>query len=218
MAYTGRELIASRCAKFFEDGTLVNLGIGIPLMCAKHVPEGVDIWLQAEVGTIGYSSAENPEDWDIDLADAGAGPAALLPGGCVVPHDKAFGLIRGGHISCTVLGALQVDGEGNLANWIIPGKFAPGMGGAMDLCAGVKKIVAATEHCDKHGQPKILKRCTLPLTGAKCVTDIVTERCYFKVTPHGLMLMELAPGFTVEDIRACTEADFTIADTIGVME
>lgn len=218
MAYTGRELIASRCAKFFEDGALVNLGIGIPLLCAKHVPEGTDIFLQAEIGTIGYRSAESPEEWDVDVADAGAKPAVILPGGCVVPHDKSFGLIRGGHIGCTVLGALQVDQEGNLANWIIPGKLAPGMGGAMDLCAGVKKIIVATEHCDKNGDPKILKRCTLPLTGARCVTDIVTERCYFKVGDKGLTLMELAPGYTVEDIRAHTGADFDLADEIGIME
>lgn len=218
MVFTGRELIASRCAKFFEDGALVNLGIGIPLLCAKHVPAGVDIFLQAEIGTIGYRSAESPDEWDIDVADAGAKPAVILPGGCVVPHDKSFGLIRGGHIGCTVLGALQVDGEGNLANWIIPGKLAPGMGGAMDLCSGVKKIIVATEHCDKTGRSKILKRCTLPLTGAKCVTDIVTERCYFKVGAEGLILMELAPGYTVEDIRACTEADFTLAEHVGIME
>lgn len=218
MAYTGRELIASRCAKFFKDGDFVNLGIGVPLMCVNYLPEGVDLWLEAEIGIVGSGATPKPEDWDIDLADAGGQPASIIPGGAVIPHDKSFGFIRGGHIDGTVLGTLQVDQEGNIANWTIPGKLAPGMGGAMDLCAGVKKIIVATDHCEKSGASKILKKCTLPLTGAKCVTDIVTERCYFGVTPNGLELRELAPGYTVDDIRACTDADFTVADQVGVME
>lgn len=218
MAYTGRELIASRCAKFFKDGDFVNLGIGVPLMCVNYLPEGVDLWLEAEIGIVGSGATPKPENWDIDLVDAGGQPTSIIPGGAVVPHDKSFGFIRGGHIDGTVLGTLQVDQEGNIANWTIPGKMAPGMGGAMDLCAGVKKIIVATDHCEKSGASKILKKCTLPLTGAKCVTDIVTERCYFEVTPNGLVLRELAPGYTVDDIRACTEADFTVADQVGVME
>ena len=218
MAYTGRELIASRCAKFFKDGDFVNLGIGVPLMCVNYLPEGVDLWLEAEIGIVGSGATPKPENWDIDLVDAGGQPTSIIPGGAVVPHDKSFGFIRGGHIDGTVLGTLQVDQEGNIANWTIPGKMAPGMGGAMDLCAGVKKIIVATDHCEKSGASKILKKCTLPLTGARCVTDIVTERCYFEVTPKGLVLRELAPGYTVEDIRACTEADFEAAEEIGVME
>lgn len=218
MAYTGRELIASRCAKFFKDGDFVNLGIGVPLMCVNYLPEGVDLWLEAEIGIVGSGSTPKIEDWDIDLADAGGQPTSIIPGGSVVPHDKSFGFIRGGHIDGTVLGTLQVDQEGNIANWTIPGKLAPGMGGAMDLCAGVKKIIVATDHCEKSGSSKILKKCTLPLTGAKCVTDIVTERCYFEVSPEGLILRELAPGYTVEDILACTEADVIVPDEIGVME
>ena len=217
MAYTGRELIASRCAKFFKDGDFVNLGIGVPLMCVNYLPEGVDLWLEAEIGIVGSGATPKPENWDIDLVDAGGQPTSIIPGGAVVPHDKSFGFIRGGHIDGTVLGTLQVDQEGNIANWTIPGKMAPGMGGAMDLCAGVKKIIVATDHCEKSGASKILKKCTLPLTGARCVTDIVTERCYFEVTPTGLVLRELAPGYTVDDIRACTEADFTVADEVGVM-
>ena len=134
-----------------------------------------------------------------------------------MPHDKSFGFIRGGHIDGTVLGTLQVDQEGNIANWTVPGKLVPGMGGAMDLCAGVKKVIVATDHCEKSGKSKILKKCTLPLTGARCVTDIVTERCYFQVTPDGLVLKELAPGYSVDDIRACTDADFTVAEDLGVM-
>lgn len=218
MAYTGRELISARCAKFFKDGDFVNLGIGVPLMCVNYLPKGVDLWLEAEIGIVGSGPTPKWQDWDIDLADAGGQPTSIIKGGSVVPHDKSFGFIRGGHIDATVLGTLQVDQEGNIANWTIPGKLAPGMGGAMDLCAGVKKIIVATDHCEKSGNSKILKKCTLPLTGAKCVTDIVTERCYFKVTPEGLVLMELAPGYTVEDIRACTDADFTVAETVGVME
>lgn len=218
MAYTGRELIAARCAKFFKDGDFVNLGIGVPLMCVNYLPEGVDLWLEAEIGIVGSGPTPKWQDWDIDVADAGGQPTSIIKGGSVVPHDKSFGFIRGGHIDATVLGTLQVDQEGNIANWTIPGKLAPGMGGAMDLCAGVKKIIVATDHCEKSGSAKILKKCTLPLTGVNCVTDIVTERCYFKVTPEGLVLMELAPGYTVEDIRACTDADFTVAENVGVME
>lgn len=218
MAYTGRELIAARCAKFFKDGDFVNLGIGVPLMCVNYLPEGIDLWLEAEVGIVGSGPTPKWQDWDIDVADAGGQPTSIIKGGSVVPHDKSFGFIRGGHIDATVLGTLQVDQEGNIANWTIPGKLAPGMGGAMDLCAGVKKIIVATDHCEKSGSAKILKKCTLPLTGVNCVTDIVTERCYFKVTPEGLVLMELAPGYTVEDIRACTDADFTVAENVGVME
>lgn len=218
MAYTGRELIASRCAKFFKDGDFVNLGIGVPLMCVNYLPEGVDLWLEAEIGIVGCGATPKWQNWDIDVVDAGGQPTSIIPGGAVVPHDKSFGFIRGGHIDGTVLGTLQVDQEGNIANWTIPGKLAPGMGGAMDLCAGVKKIIVATDHCEKSGQSKILKKCTLPLTGAKCVTDIVTERCYFEVSPEGLILRELAEGYTADDIIACTEADVIVPDNIGVME
>lgn len=215
---TGRALIASRCAKFFKNGDFVNLGIGVPLMCVNYLPEGVDLWLEAEIGTVGSGSTPKWEDADVDIIDAGGQPASIIKGGSVYDHETSFGFIRGGHINATVLGTLQVDQEGSIANWTIPGKLAPGMGGAMDLCAGVKKIIVATDHCEKSGASKILKKCTLPLTGYRCVTDIVTERCYFEVTPEGLVLRELAEGYTVDDIRACTEADFTVADDLGVME
>ena len=214
----GRALIASRCAKFFKDGDFVNLGIGVPTMCVNYLPEGVNLWLNAEIGIVGCGPTPDWDNADPDLIDAGGNPTSIITGGAVVYHAKNFGMIRGGHIQATILGTLQVDQEGNIANWTIPGKLVPGMGGAMDLCAGIQKIIVATDHCDKKGNPKILKKCTLPLTGAKCVTDIVTERCYFQVTDHGLVLKELAPGFTIEDIRACTEADFTAADHIDIME
>lgn len=214
----GRALIASRCAKFFKDGDFVNLGIGVPLMCVNYLPEGVDLWLEAEIGTVGSGPSPSWDDADIDTIDAGGMPASVIPGGSVYDHTASFGFIRGGHIDIAVLGTLQVDQEGNIANWKIPGKLVPGMGGAMDLCAGVKRIIVATEHCEKNGSSKILKKCTLPLTGKNCVTDIVTERCYFKVTPEGLVLKELAPGYTMEDILAATEAEVIVPDEIGVME
>ena len=217
-ALTGRALIASRCAKFFKDGDFVNLGIGIPLLCVDYLPEGLHLWLEAEIGTVGSGATPPWDQADIDVVDAGGRPASIITGGSVYDHEMSFAFIRDGHIDATVLGTLQVDQEGNLANWTIPGKLVPGMGGAMDLCAGVKKIIVATDHCEKRGNSKILKKCTLPLTGAKCVTDIVTERCYFEVTPEGLVLRELAPGYTVDDIKACTEADFIVPDEIGVME
>ena len=187
-------------------------------MCVNYLPEGVNLWLNAEIGIVGCGPTPDWDNADPDLIDAGGNPTSIITGGAVVDHAKNFGMIRGGHIQATILGTLQVDQEGNIANWTIPGKLVPGMGGAMDLCAGIQKIIVATDHCDKKGNPKILKKCTLPLTGAKCVTDIVTERCYFQVTDHGLVLKELAPGFTIEDIRACTEADFTAADHIDIME
>ena len=180
MALTGRALIASRCAKFFKDGDLVNLGIGLPVQCVNYLPEGVEVWLEAEIGIVGSGKAPSWDKADPDMIDAGGQHTSTIPGGSVVEHSVSFGLIRGGHVDAAVLGTLQVDQEGNIANWIVPGKVAPGMGGAMDLCAGVKRIIVASEHCEKNGESKIKKRCTLPLTGAKCVTDIVTEKCYFQ--------------------------------------
>ena len=215
---TGRALIAARCAKFFKDGDFVNLGIGLPLMCVNYLPEGVDLWLEAEIGIVGCGASPSWEDADPDLIDAGGQPASVIKGGSVCDHATSFAYIRGGHIDAAVLGTLQVDQEGNIANWTIPGKLAPGMGGAMDLCAGVKKIIVATDDGEKSGKSKMVKKCTLPLTGAKCVTDIVTERCYFEVTKDGLVLRELAHGYTVEDIRECTEADFTVAEHVAVMD
>ena len=214
---SGRELIAARCAKFFKDGDFVNLGIGLPLMCVNYLPEGVDLWLEAEIGTVGSGATPPWDEVDVDIIDAGGQPASIIPGGSVYDHETSFAFIRGGHIDAAILGTFQVDQEGNIANWIVPGKFVPGMGGAMDLCAGVKKIIVATEHCEKNGAPKILKQCTLPLTGTRCVTDIVTERCYLEVTPDGLVLRELAPGYDTDDIIHATEATVIIPDHVGTM-
>lgn len=211
--------IAKRVAKELKDGDVVNLGIGLPTMVPAYLPAGVHVVLQSENGIIGTGSKPTAEEAEPAYkTDAGGSPAQAAKFGCYIDSATSFGFIRGGHVNATILGGLEVDQEGSLSNWIIPGKKVPGMGGAMDLCSGVKKIVVATEHCEKNGQSKILKQCTLPLTGARCVTDIVTDRCYFEVTQEGLVLRELAPGYTVEDIRACTEADFLVPDEIGVME
>lgn len=213
-----KSFIAKRVAQELHDGDVVNLGIGIPSLVPSFLPEGVTVFLQTENGILGAGKLTDENYDPMNVVNASGMPAALMEGGCYIDSAMSFGLIRGGHVDATVLGTLQVDGEGNIANWIIPGKVIPGMGGAMDLCAGVKRIVVTTDHCEKSGASKILKKCTLPLTGAKCVTDIVTERAYFQVTPKGLVLKEVAEGYTVDDIRACTEADFTVADDLRVME
>ena len=214
-----KDIIACRCAQELKDGYVVNLGIGIPTQCARYFPEGMDITLHAELGLIGQGPAPTAEQADpLHVVDASGNPATIIPGGAIVDSATNFGRIRGGHVDACVLGALEADAEGSFGNWLIPGKKLTGMGGAMDLCAGVKKIIVATDHCEKNGQSKILKKCTLPLTGYQCVTDIVTERCYFEVTPEGLVLREVAPGYTVEDILACTDADVIVPDEVGVMQ
>ena len=213
----GRELIVRRAAKFFRDGDLVNLGIGMPTQVANYLPEGVEIQLQSENGFIGIGPTPAPEAWDHDVVNAGGQPASILPGGCTFDSCTSFGLIRGGHVDATVLGALEVDQEGNLANWIIPGKKVPGMGGGMDLVAGANQVIVTMEHCTKSGAPKILKHCSLPLTAAHEVDYIVTELCVLHYNGQGLVLEELAHGVTVEEVRAKTEAELIIPDEIGCM-
>ena len=216
MALTGRALIASRTAKFFKDGDLVNLGIGVPTMCVNYLPEGVDLWLEAEIGIVGCGPTPKWADADPDCIDAGGQPTTIIKGGSVVPHDMSFGLIRGGHVDATVLGTLQVDAEGNIANWIIPGKKMPGMGGAMDLLVGAKKVIVAMEHTAK-GNPKILTKCRLPYTAVHCVDMIVTEMGVMDVTPEGIVLREYNPEFTVEQIQAATEAKLIISPDLKPM-
>lgn len=214
---TGRELIAWRAARFLKDNDMVNLGIGMPTMVANYIPEGVEVLLQSENGFVGIGPTPDRENWDPYVVNAGGQPASILPGGCCFDSCTSFGLIRGGHVAASVLGALEVDEEGNLANWIIPGKMVPGMGGGMDLTVGARTIIVVMEHCDKKGNPKILKKCRLPLTAVHAVDYIVTELCVLHYTGEGLELMELAPGVTAEEVRAKTEADLVIPEQIGAM-
>ena len=213
---TGRALIASRCAKFFKNGDFVNLGIGVPLMCVNYLPEGVELWLEAEIGTVGSGPSPSWDDVDIDCIDAGGQPASIIPGGSVYDNETSFMFIRGGHIDAAVLGTLQVDQEGSIANWTIPGKLVPGMGGAMDLLVGAKTVIVAMEHTAK-GNPKILKKCRLPYTAVHCITKIITEMCVINVTDKGLELVEINPEFTVEQVQAATEATLIVSPDLKPM-
>ncbi len=214
---TKKELIAKRVALFFRDGELANLGVGIPTIVPRFLPEGVEVWLEAENGIIGGGPPAEPDAVDPFFKDAGDKYCTILPGGCCFNSATSFGLIRGGHLAYTVLGAMQVDQEGNLANWVVPGGKMAGMGGAMDLVAGAKKVIVATEHCARDGSPKILKKCTFPLTGQKVVDWIVTELSVIKVTEKGLLLTETAPGVTAEEVLQKTEAALTVANDLCVM-
>ncbi|MGI5901152.1 MAG: CoA transferase subunit B [Desulfitobacteriia bacterium] len=213
-----REIIARRVAKLLKEGDVVNLGIGLPTEVANYIPEGVTILLQSENGFIGVGPAPAPGEEDPDIVNAGGQPVTILPGGAAFDSATSFGIIRGGHLAATVLGALEVDEKGNLANWMIPGKLVPGMGGAMDLVVGARQVIIAMEHATKKGEPKILKKCTLPLTAAEEVNIIVTELGLMEVTPEGLVLRELAPGVTVEEIQSKTEAKLIIPEDIKPME
>lgn len=213
----GRELIATRIARMFKSGDLVNLGIGLPTQVADYLPEGVELWLHGENGIIGLGPTPEPGTEDVDVFNAGSLPATIIKGGYTCDTAMSFALVRGGHVSATVLGGLEVDQEGSVANWMVPGVMVPGMGGAMDLCACCPRVIIAMEHCTKKGDSKILKKCTLPLTAYKKVTHIVTELCYIEVAPDGLKLMEVAPGVTVEEVIAKTQAELIVPDEVGCM-
>ena len=200
------EWLVKRVAQEFKTGDVVNLGIGIPTKVANALPEGVKIILQSENGYMGVGPAPEAGKEDPDTVNAGGQYATILPGGCSFDSATSFAIIRGGHVDATVLGALEVDEEGNLANWMIPGKMVPGMGGAMDLVVGAKRVIVAMEHSTKKGGFKILKKCALPLTAAKQVNLIITEMGVMEVTPKGLVLKEIAPGLTFEEVQACTGA------------
>lgn len=211
-----REVIAKRVAQELHDGDVVNLGIGLPTLIANYLPDGIDVMLQSENGFIGLGSTPEEGQEDKYIANAGGQPVTIKEGGAFFDSAMSFTIIRGGHVDVTVLGALQVDEKGNLANWMIPGKMVPGMGGAMDLVVGAKRVILAMEHTQK-GAPKILKECTLPLTAAGQVNLIVTEMAVIEVTPKGLVLRELGPESTVEDIVAATAANLIIADDLKTM-
>lgn len=219
-----RNYIGQRIAKEFKDGMYVNLGIGIPTESANYIPAGTHVYLQTENGGLMFGPKPKRGESNPDIANAGAEPITMLPGGAVFDVATSFAMIRGGHVDMTVVGALEVDEEGSIASWKIPGKLLTGMGGAMDLLYGCKKVIVAMTHTDKHGESKIKKKCTLPLTAAGVVDLIITDKAVLRVAEDGLYLEELAPGVTAAEVRRLTEGQIIniiewehseITETIG---
>ena len=214
-----KEFIAKRTAKFFKDGDLVNLGIGMPTKCMAYINKDYDVWFQSENGVIGMTGApKEGEPVDLDLVDAGGAPTGLRRGGCCFSSFTSFGYIRGGHVDYTVLGAYEVDQNGNLANWMIPGKAAAGMGGAMDLVTGSRITIVMSTHTDKAGNPKLVQKTEYPLTGYKCVDYFISELAVIHFTKDGPVLEEISKTTTVEEVIAKTGAKLIVADKVGIME
>lgn len=210
-----REIIARRIAKELKDGDVISLGIGLPTEVANYIPKDLQVYFQSENGMIGGGERDTEAPGNAHITNAGGVPVKIRPGAVFFDTLTSFAIIRGGHVNTTVLGALQVDSHGNLANWMIPGAFVPGMGGAMDLTVGAKKVIIAMEHTTNKGEPRIVQDCTLPLTAAHEVDMIVTERCVIEVMPEGLKLVEINPNFTLEEVLKSTGAKLIVSKELA---
>ena len=212
-----KQQIAQRIARELKDGWYVNLGIGIPTLVANYIPEGVNVTLQSENGLLGMGPFPTEDKVDADLINAGKQTVTMLPGSVLFNSSDSFAMIRGGHMDLTVLGAMEIDQYGDIANWKIPGKMVKGMGGAMDLVAGTENIIVAMTHANKHGQSKLLKQCSLPLTGRACIKRVVTDLAYLTIENEAFVLRELAPGVSVEEVISLTDGDLVVADDVCEM-
>jgi 3-oxoacid CoA-transferase subunit B len=212
-----REQVAKRVARELQDGFYVNLGIGIPTLVSNFVPPGIDVVLQAEDGMLGIGPYPTEDEVDADLVNASKETVTEILGTAYCSSSEAFAMIRGGHMDLAILGALEVSERGDLANWMVPGKMVKGMGGGMDLVAGAKRVIVCMEHATKDGRPKILKQCTLPLTGTRCVSAVCSDYAWIDIAPEGLVLRELAPGVTVEQVQKITEPRLAVAKDLKTM-
>lgn len=212
-----KQQIAQRIARELKDGWYVNLGIGIPTLVANYIPEGVNVTLQSENGLLGMGPFPTEEKVDADLINAGKQTVTMLPGSVLFNSSDSFAMIRGGHMDLTVLGAMEIDQNGDIANWKIPGKMVKGMGGAMDLVAGTENIIVAMTHANKHGQSKLLKQCSLPLTGRACIKRVVTDLAYLTIENGAFVLRELAPGVSIEEVKSLTDGDLVVANDVSEM-